>query len=415
MSVTQNDPALSEALERHFAAETPARIGVAVSGGSDSLALLHLVAHWTRRNGGTVWAATVDHGLRPEAAQEAQFVARQCASLAVSHEVLTWQGWNGTGNLQAEARKARYALLGAWGAKHALDEILIGHTEDDQAENLLIRLSRKSGVDGLAAMASRFTRNDQVFGRPLLTVSRAHLRAFLKKAGIEWCEDASNADLKYDRVKAREAMLHLKPLGLDAATLSAVSLRLADARDALEVFTRQTAQRLCRVQSGDLLIDQGGFAESPSEIQHRLLGAALNWIGGGAYAPRGSAIAALRRAIAAGQAMTLAGCHISVQANTVRLTREYNAVKDMTSKTLQWDRWELAGDWQDGFCLRALGEDGLGQVPDWRNSGLPRHTLLASPSVWQGDSLIAAPLAGFSRGWKAKILPERENFRLLSA
>lgn len=397
-------------LDRHFAGRRPGALGVAVSGGSDSLALLQLTAQWAQTCDARVEVATVDHGLRAEAADEARRVAETCAGLGLGHHLLHWRGWDRRGNLQARARAARYGLLAGWGRAQGLDQILLGHTMDDQAETFLLRLARKSGVDGLAAMDPVFARDGQDFGRPLLGVSRQALRRYLLAQGLDWCEDASNSDPAFERVRMRRALEILAPLGIDAAALARSAAHLGAARDALEAQAAMTAAQICQIDGGDVIFDRAALDRAPAEIQHRLLSAALKWISGAAYAPRSAALAQLRQAMDRGRDMTLSGCRIAVRAQSLRLLREYHAVRDLIAHEPLWDRWQLDGPWRPGMEVRALSAEGLLQIPAWREHGLFRPSLLASPSVWQEQRLICAPLAYYGEGWRASIRADRGNF-----
>lgn len=380
-----------------------ARLGVAVSGGGDSMALLHLLVVCAAEHGATLEAATVDHGLRPEAAAEAAFVAETCAGLGIRHETLQWQDWRGQGNLQAEARGARYRLLAGWAARRGLDAVALGHTMDDQAETFLMRLAREAGVDGLAAMDRRFLRDGARFWRPALMLERADLRAFLTRHGLAWCDDPSNDDTAFDRIKARQALALLAPLGLDAHRLAGVAVNMAAARSALEQSTHETARRIAREEAGDVVIDRAAYLAAPWEIQRRLLAAALVWVSGAEYAPRRDALAELDAAILRGQTHTLAGCLLTVDDDTLRIAREYNAVKGLAAPLDQlWDgRWRIAGPGA-GLTIRALG-DAVKDCADWRNTGLPRTSLMASPAVWESERLLAAPVAGLANGYSATI------------
>ena len=389
-------------------------VGVAVSGGSDSTALLHLASDWAAERGVRLVAATVDHGLREAAAAEAEAVARTCAGLGVAHEVLTWRGWDGAGNVQAEARAARYRLLAAWGRRERLDCVLLGHTMDDQAETVLMRLARRAGVDGLAAMAARFEREGQAFGRPLLGQRREELRGLLRVRGGDWIDDPSNEDARFDRVRARRALGSLAEIGIDAEALATVSENMADVRAALDWQVAGVAREAVRQEAGDLLVDLATIAEVPEEIRRRLLVAALSWVAGGAYAPRRDAVQRMLGQIAAGEGGTLAGCVFAVRKGILRVAREPAAVAGLETAGPVWDgRWCLDGPWQGAEILRALGEDGLAALEDWRAAGMPRQSLLASPSVWRAGRLIAAPLAGYGAGWRAELCPDRAGFPLV--
>lgn len=211
---------VSDALNGLLGAAVPVRLGVAVSGGGDSLALLHLMHDWARANGSDLRAVTVDHGLRAAAPGEAAQVARLCADLGLPHDTLHWTGWDQSGNLQAEARRARYRLMAGWARGHDLQAVALGHTLDDQAETVLMRLARGSGVDGLSAMAGRRDDLGMRWLRPLLAIRRDDLRAFLSGLGVDWVDDPSNADTRFDRIKTRQALAQLAGLGIDAEGLA---------------------------------------------------------------------------------------------------------------------------------------------------------------------------------------------------
>lgn len=387
------------------------RLGVAVSGGGDSMALLHILADCAAQRGVVLEAATVDHGLRSGSAEEAEFVASACKALDCQHETLRWKGWDGRGNLQAEARAARYGLLADWARRRHLDRVALGHTRDDQAETFLMRLAREAGVDGLASMEAVFDRDGVTFWRPALGVARDALRDFLKRHGHDWRDDPSNEDEGYDRVKARAILAALEPLGINAATLSGVSANMSGARFALRQMAFDAAGRIGREQAGDVVFDRDAVLAQPSEIQRRLLKAALTWVSGANYGPRRDALTDLGRAILRRQGHTLHGCLVTADDKTVRVAREYRAVKDLRVPLVSlWDgRWRVTGPALDGAEIRALG-DAVKDCPDWRNTGLPRRSLMASPAVWLGGALIAAPIAGYSGGFSAEIAHPRGDF-----
>lgn len=399
------------ALNDFFNGQDLRAVGVAVSGGSDSTALLIFATEWAAAAGVRLVAATVDHGLRAEAAAEAEAVAQTCARLGVAHEILAWRGWDGSGNVQAEARRARYRLLAEWARREGLDCVLLGHTMDDQAETVLMRLARRAGVDGLTAMAARFEREGQAFGRPLLGQRRGDLREMLKARGVDWIEDPSNDDMRFDRVKTRRALGELAEIGVDAEALATVSENMADVRAALDWQVAQVAKDAVQIEAGDLRVDLAAFGTVPEEIRRRLLVAGIQWVNGGDYAPRRAPVQRLLEEISAGQGGTLAGCVLTVEGGRLRIAREPRAVMENESAGPLWDgRWHVEGPWQGGEVLRALGEAGLAEVEDWRAAGLPRQSLIASPSVWRAGTLVAAPLAGHGAGWRAKLCPERSGF-----
>ena len=189
-----------------------ARVGIAVSGGPDSLALLLLAA---AARPGLIEAATVDHGLRPESAAEAAMVADVCGKLGIPHAVLAveWREKPETA-IEERAREARYALLGKWVAERGLSALATAHHVDDQAETVLMRLSRGSGVRGLAAMrpAARIPGFELPLLRPLLGWRRSELEAICAGCEIAPASDPSNVDERFERVRARRSLAALDML-----------------------------------------------------------------------------------------------------------------------------------------------------------------------------------------------------------
>ncbi|MEO1551390.1 MAG: tRNA lysidine(34) synthetase TilS, partial [Pseudomonadota bacterium] len=282
-----------------------------MSGGSDSLALLNLLRAW---GGRPVVAATVDHGLRPGSAEEAQQVAKICATWNVPHAILTWDT-DPRGNLQAAARDARRALLRQEAERVSAATIALGHTVEDQAETFLLRLARGSGVDGLSAMAP--LREERGIGitwaRPLLSTRRADLQSYLTAQGLDWIRDPSNQDTSFDRVRLRQAAPALAELGLGAERLAATADMMGLARDALG----QTAQTLAHEAAhphplGHLSLDIAPLTRAPLEVALRVLSASFNWVTGTQYRPRLSSLKPALRALGAQPkgALTLHGAQM---------------------------------------------------------------------------------------------------------
>lgn len=221
-------------------------LGLAVSGGPDSLALLLLAAAALP---GRIEAATVDHGLRPESAGEAAMVARVCAELGVPHERLRAQVE--PGNLQDRARAARYAALADWCERRGLAALATAHQLDDQAETLLMRLNRGSGLAGLAGVRARGTAPGRALPllRPLLGWRRAELAAVVEAAKIAPARDPSNQDHRFDRVRIRAALVAID--GLDPSALAQSAANLGEAETYLgQKLDEVWAQRVSRDGDG---------------------------------------------------------------------------------------------------------------------------------------------------------------------
>ncbi|HHN72643.1 MAG TPA: tRNA lysidine(34) synthetase TilS, partial [Thermopetrobacter sp.] len=308
MSVTGTDTEILERVRSWFGDAVPERLGVAVSGGGDSVALLHILTRCFGSDGPMLLAATVDHGLRPEAAEEAAQVARLAAGLGVRHTVLRWRGWDGSGNLQDRARRARYGLLSRWARENGIGMVALAHTADDQAETVLMRLGRAAGVDGLSGIPERRIERGVTFVRPLLGVTRAALRDYLTRNRIAWAEDPSNRDARFERVRARRILQALRPLGVDVPALAEVARHMAQARAALSWHAFLAAREVACLDAGDVLLDRRGFRTLPEEIARRLMQRAVRWVAGGEYPPRRAPLAAAIAAVRHGRIATLAGC-----------------------------------------------------------------------------------------------------------
>lgn len=256
---------------------------LAVSGGPDSVALMWLAARWRKalKKGPRLVAVTVDHGLRKEAAREARDVKQLAAALEIEHRTLRWRGDKPKTGLPSAARDARYRLLARAAKSCGASHILTAHTRDDQAETVVMRLSRGSGIAGLAAMARQSDRDGVVLARPFLDVPKARLVATLEKAGIAFADDPTNHDLRFTRPRLRALMPVLAAEGADARGLVRLAARLARANEALDVMT-DGAERYLASIGGDAPMtgfDLAAFAALSAEIRVRLLMRTINRVG----------------------------------------------------------------------------------------------------------------------------------------
>jgi tRNA(Ile)-lysidine synthase len=249
---------------------------LAVSGGPDSMAMLDMVR---RSWAGPVFAATVDHRLRPESADEAAMVAAFCANLAIGHRILT-SDTPITGSVQAAARALRYRLLGDEAARVGADFIVTAHHADDQLETLLMRLARGSGVDGLSGVRAR---NGQVI-RPMLGFRKADLERYCTAKAIPFLHDPSNANPDFARVRMREALQRFDLIDPLMAARSASAL--ADAAEALDWIAAREAKSVVQIASGEVTLTCTSY---PAGVLRRLVQHCLGEIQPG-IAPRGDAL-----------------------------------------------------------------------------------------------------------------------------
>ncbi|WP_170226842.1 tRNA lysidine(34) synthetase TilS [Sphingorhabdus contaminans] len=271
-----------------FAPEPDSKILLAISGGPDSLALLLLAAE---ARPGAIIAATVDHGLRPEAAEEADFVAQICARIAVPHLTLRPETAI-TGNLQSQARAARYRLLEQAADGQGCALIATAHHGDDQLETVLMRLARGSGIDGMAAIRSR---NGRII-RPMLAFSKAECEDICARARLDPVRDPSNTNVEFDRVAIRQ-WLAQAPHPFTIARTNRTASALHDASDALAWMVQNLVQERI-VEDGDALsCDASGL---PRELRRRLLLACITRLDP-ALQPRGEAIDHLLAELDAGR------------------------------------------------------------------------------------------------------------------
>jgi tRNA(Ile)-lysidine synthase len=348
-SVPAADGAISEAeacvLFADLAAE-PALV-LAVSGGPDSTALLHLMARWRAalQPSPRLVAVTVDHGLRPDAKREAAAVKQLSEQLGVEHATMRWTGEKPSTGIQEAARLARYRLLRTAARRAKARCVVTGHTLDDQAETVLFRMARGSGLVGLCGMARRVSIDhltgaagqpiDQVRSargqggdvmvvRPLLDVPKARLIVTLQEAGIGYAEDPSNADPRFTRARLRRLMPALAEEGLTPRGLARLAGRMRRSEAAHEAIVAWAAARLgLGADTRKVVLDVAAWRAFPDEIALRLLGRAVGVIGTEgpvAFGKLEALCEALNAALMGGAARfqrTLAGAMVSLQRNCI--------------------------------------------------------------------------------------------------
>lgn len=398
--------------------EARPRIAVAVSGGSDSMALALLLRNWAEPQGGEIIALTVDHGLRPESAAEARKVGGWLAAKSISHRVLRWSGPRPESGVQAAARSARYRLLGAWCHRHGVLHLAVAHQLEDQAETLLLRLARGSGLDGLAAMAAVSETETVRLIRPLLPVDRARLRATLTAWGQPWIEDPTNRDETYLRMRLRQLLPSLAPAGLSPVRLAATARQLGRARAAIDdAVAALLARAVALFPAGYARLEPDAFAAASREVSLRALARCLMTVGGGVYTPRLDRLERLHAALCGptAPARTLAGCRMLRHRGAVILCREAAQVTEERAISaggrLRWDGRFLisigrGGDIQaraqraeNGLLLRRLGPDGWAQIvatARWlRGNPVPPPVRPTLPALWRDGKVLAVPHLGY--------------------
>lgn len=413
--VAVDDAAFAAAMAK-FAIPRGAHLAVGVSGGADSMALLLLLRDWCAHHETSLTALTVDHCLRDESAAEAARVAAWCAGLGVAHTTLCWEEGAAQRGLtrspQAAARTARYDLLTAWCRAHNHSHLCIAHHADDQVETFLLRLSRGSGVDGLAAMAALSQRDGIALIRPLLEFPKESLQTTLVAAGQSWIEDPSNQNRKSARVRFRQARALLAAEGLDDERLLATVGHLQRARKALESAVDGLLAGTCTWDAwGVARLDLPAFIAAPEEISLRALARILITASGATFGPRFERLQRLHAALCAGpwRDATLHGCHIARDGNAILICRESAAIDNECSvrsgETVTWDRRfriEVPSGERDGdamtFVVRRLSPDAWKQVTVAADvAHVPRLIRDSLPMLTDGQGLAAVPWAPYIR------------------
>ncbi|WP_118136507.1 tRNA lysidine(34) synthetase TilS [Oceanicella sp. SM1341] len=389
-------------------------ICLAVSGGGDSLALLAVASDHARATGRPLSVATVDHGLRAASAAEAAAVAARCEALGLPHATLAWQEGPGAGNVSEAAREARRALLAAHARARGAVAVALAHTADDQAETFLMRLARGSGVGGLSGMAPVSEAEGLLWLRPWLDIRRDTLRDILRARGWDWAEDPTNADPRYDRVKARQALALLAPLGLDVPRLTATAARMAEAREALDAAGQALAREAVSWSpEGEARLAPAPLRAAPRAVSRQLLADLLTATSGQVHPPRRAALERAAQAMLEGDAPagSLHGCLWRRRGAMLLLRREPGACPPPVPARCEqlWDgRWRVscAAAPAPGLTLGALGPEGLAQVG--RAPGGPAAEVLhATPALRHTGEVVAAPACGYAdarigAGWTAE-------------
>jgi tRNA(Ile)-lysidine synthase len=403
-------------------------LALAVSGGADSMALMRFTRVWlddfrqSPRPDGTppkIFVLTVNHGLRAEAAAEAEFVSREAARLGFPHVTLEWTGCKPKTGVQAAARAARYNLMTAFARANGCEAVVTAHQLGDQAETLFMRLARGSGLDGLAAMTVRSywtppgAREGVAILRPLLSVPRSRLAASLAAAGARWIEDPSNANERYERTLTRRSLGGAEtPLRPEALALSA--RRLGRARETLEAVSFAFIQRTVRLHpAGFGEIDLAELRKAPAEIGLRTLLYMCAAFGERFGQPRLERVEAAYERLAgpAPSGFTLGGCAFAVFGSRLRAFREAGRMGNprlvlKPGETGFWDRRfaVTAPETAPGpLTVHALGADGVRSARKLSASSgadprsIPHRAAVTAPGFWLDGELAAAPpLAAFA-------------------
>ena len=401
-------------------------LALAVSGGPDSMALAFLAKNWCAASGlQAPIAFIIDHALRPESGAEAETVKTRLETLGLQAKILRWQHEPIVSRLHHEARRARYRLLLDACHSHGATTLLFGHQREDQAETVLMRLAKGTGIDGLAGMpAEIFMGNVRVL-RPLLAVAKEKLVATCADAGLSYVTDPSNVLERFARGRLRRVMPLLHDEGLTVERLNDFAERAGEARQALDHFTGEFLKTHAGIDAfGCIAIDRDALLQQPRAIALRVLSLSLQSIHAEDYAPAHASLSLLLDFLKAekiGAYRTLNGCMIGTRKNRVTMFREYAAITDTClirpGETVLWDgRWQVtlspdfgAPDFPAGsYEIRTLGYPPQKKLDAWApglrrkvQQGRVRSTL---PAIWAQGEIIAVPFGTAQKETQAELM-----------
>lgn len=385
MCVQLTQSYFAKTLETLCAEGFVSKIAVAVSGGADSLCLALMAHDWAVDRGIEVIGLTVDHGLRPESAAEAEQVHVWLTERKMAHHILTWTGDKPKTRVEEKAREARYRLLLDWCHHQKVSCLLLGHQLEDQAETFFLRLARSSGIDGLSAMRPVTIREGVFLVRPFLDVHRDSIRGYLRTHYRQkWIEDPSNQDDQYERVRLRKAAPILSQLGLTPQAVSLSAKRLARVRGCLETLTDSFLKKqVVWSHGGYAFIPSEAWENLPQEIALRVLSFVLETIGGGSV-PRLEQLE--KRCRPQMQAQTLAGCEIVPCRTGFYVCREWAQmaapVRLKAETPTHWDRFYVC---VSKAATIAPLQEALSQT------GLPAKVRRTLPALYDGKTLLWVP------------------------
>ncbi|MBL8906344.1 MAG: tRNA lysidine(34) synthetase TilS [Rhizobiales bacterium] len=402
--VAQPDrPVTASETRRLFKALAARRhVALAVSGGGDSTALMWLVAAWAKaqKSPPKISVLTVDHGYRTAAAAEARQVTAWAEALGLEAHILTSLSGKPESGLQQKGRAVRYRLMTEWCRRAGADVLATAHTQEDQAETLLMRLARGSGIVGLGAMAAEGVSEDGFpIVRPFLEISRRRLRATLREAGHPWIDDPSNEDTAFERVKLRKMMPKLAEIGLTSAALARSAQRLGRAAKPLLQSSESLLKRAADLRpQGYAFVNIEEFRTEEAETRILALQELLKILGGNKHGARLSEIERLDEWIMneTSQARTLAGCRIARRSKVLVVGREPGRIAGTPvalpeNGRVVWDRRYLL-EWESGPKGAVIVPAGLVAGLE-RVDGLPAFVQASLPAIMAEGRSVGLPFS----------------------
>ena len=395
-------------------------IGLAVSGGGDSIALLTLASKWALNNDVSIKVITVNHNLRKESKDEAIFTSNYTKKLGHEHNILEWKKTSKKGNLQSEASLARKQLISNWAKKNHINTVLFAHTLDDQVETILMRFARGSGVDGLTGMQ----KSKNIYGinwvRPLLGIQRSELRTYLQDDKITWVEDRTNQDKRFLRVQVRDVITELKQIGINTNLLINTSSRMINAKKVLNDVAKEASKKCIILKKyGDIVVNKDILFSYREDTFLRILAGIIRGISGNLYRPRYKEL--LNFVDALGQkkfkAITLSGVLArAITEKKIAFRREPsypNFINELYAKKVIWDgRWliNISKRLKVHEKIGPLGNEGYQQIKNDIVRFNSVESLLCTPTLFSKDIVISNPILNYGKGLSCKLNYNKKQF-----
>ncbi len=413
-------------------------VGLAVSGGGDSMALLLAATNWARKSKIQILVATVDHGLRSNSGKEALYVKEICSNLSFKHFILPWEKKEKIKNLQDCARSARLNLLTDWAKREKITTVLLGHSADDQAETIFMNFVRGSGLEGLSGMPVEFKNSGVVFRRPFLSVKRDRLRQFLVDHDLKWIEDPSNFDEKFQRVRVRNILPKLEYLGLTSDKIISTGERMSIASSFIRLTSAAQIDSCLTINRwGEVQLDRSKFLGMQREIQLRILSSIIGVFSGKKYRPRYKSVKLLLEKFlthSLDMGITIGGSKVSaIKRNHFLFQREVSAIPEVTDlKNLEifktnfddekclaenkflWDnRWIIfkkSANFIEGLKVGRVKNKTILKNFRERTNGMAYYTAAALPAIFNKDEIIAMPGLVRSDSIGFRLVHSQESF-----